>query len=90
MTSLSERPTEQVELIWFCSSHPETPKLTPKPGDSDSAFSFPVTPPSEPPAAAEPGAVFGTWPSLKGSTRKLGSKASRACTSLDRVLFPAG
>ena len=42
---------------------PETPKPAGKEGE-DAAFSFPVTPASEPPAA-EPGSVFKTWPSFR-------------------------
>lgn len=42
---------------------PDTPKAANQEGDA--AFSFPVTPVSEPPAAAEPGAVFKTWPSFR-------------------------
>ena len=60
----------------MCSCPPETPKTVAK-TDGDCAFSFPVTPPSEPPAAAEPGHVFGAWPSLKNSSHKHSSKVCR-------------
>lgn len=62
--------TSATDPCFLCSRVPGTPEQGGKTGENDSAFSFPVTPPSEPPAAVAPGAVFGSWHSTKTGSRK--------------------